>query len=330
MRILAARPLFFTSVVATILASGIAGCGASSAPSDLGVWTPGAVPAGAIGDSSSTSAVATSGGTGAGSSRSSNSGIAVSTSPVGSSSQSVRSGALPCDVAAVLASKCTACHSDPPISGALSGLVTYSDLLSTAKEDSTRNEAQLSVLRMQSTTSPMPPASANAPATSSDISTLQAWINAGYPSGTCGADAGAAADAGPAITVVDVFQGRPAFQSQVGPSSHNAGQNCMNCHANGGGEAPRFLFGGTLYDGHGAAVSGAEVRVVDHNGTAYTVYTASNGNFYQTGTALAVPAHAGARNAAGSALMISGVSNGGCTSCHCSGSNCATTQMHLP
>jgi hypothetical protein len=183
---------------------------------------------------------------------------------------------------------------------------------------------------MQSASSPMPPASVNAPATSSDIATLQAWIDAGYPSGACGGDGGASVDAGPAITVVDVFGGRPAFASRVGPSSHNAGQDCMGCHATGGGEAPRFLFGGTLYNGSGAAVSGAEVRVVDANGTGYSVYTASNGNFYQTGGGLATPAHAGARNASGSELMVSSLTNGGCNSCHCTGSSCATTRIHLP
>jgi hypothetical protein len=327
MTTLGAKHLLFSTLGAAAL---LAACGgASSAPADLGVWTPGAVPTTGTAGSSSALAGASTATPGSGSSSGAggsagSSGVAGGPSPVAGSS------GLPCDVATVLASKCTVCHSDPPIGGALSGLVTYADLTATAKEDPTRNEAQLSVVRMQSTSSPMPPATANTPATSSDIATIQAWINAGYPSGSCGGDGGAAVDASPAITVVDVFKGRPAFASQVGPSSHNPGRDCMSCHATGGGEAPRFMFGGTLYNGSGAAVSGAEVRVVDANGTGYSVYTSSNGNFYQQGTGLVTPAHAGARNALGSQLMVSAVTSGGCNSCHCSGSGCATTPLHLP
>jgi hypothetical protein len=181
--------------------------------------------------------------------------------------------------------------------------VTYADLMATGKEDPTQNEAQLSLSRMQSTTRPMPPAALNLPPTAAEISALQNWINAGYPSGACSVDAGAG-DSGSALAALDVFSGQPAFKAQTGSNSHNAGQNCMQCHKSGGGEAPQFMFGGTIYDGSGNAVAGAEI--------------------------LATPARVGARNATSKAMMISSMTTGGCSSCHCTGAGCTTTAVHLP
>jgi hypothetical protein len=321
-----------TGMLAGTLAATVACGGMSGGSGDLGVWTPGGAPAiidagGAVGASSSAAASA-----GGGSSSSGAGGGGGGSAASGGSSTtgaaSGGAGGLPCDVASVLAAKCTSCHSDPPINNALSGLVTYADLTATAKEDATRNEAQLSVVRMQNTASPMPPTSVSVTATAADVATLQNWINAGYPTGSCGSDAGS--DSGPGPSPSNVFTGQPAFRSQTGPNSHNAGQDCMGCHANGNGEAPRFSFAGTLYDGHGQPVAGAEVRVVDKNGVGASAYTGSNGNFYRQGTPIATPGQAGARNASATAAMISAVTAPGCSSCHCSGSSCATTQMHLP
>ncbi|HZU83982.1 MAG TPA: carboxypeptidase-like regulatory domain-containing protein [Polyangiaceae bacterium] len=319
-------------------------CGGSPPPGDLGVWTPGGVPSAGSSAGASMPAVSGSGGAmtsgassssggapvGAGASSGASSGSSSGGgAPPTPSSGDGGTGGVPCDVATVLASKCTACHSDPPINGSLSGLVTYADLLATSKENPAQNEAQLSVSRMQNTASPMPPASVANPATASDIATLQNWISAGYPSGSCATDGGAG-DSGPGVTVTDVFSGQPAYKATTGPSTHNQGKDCMACHTSGGNEAPQFLFGGTIYDGSGNPLAGAEVRVVDKNGKGYSVYSGPEGNFYQNGTGLAVPANAGARNASSKALMISAVSKPGCNSCHCTGSGCATTPIHLP
>jgi hypothetical protein len=131
------------------------------------------------------------------------------------------------------------------------------------------------------------------------------------------------ADAG-APPTVDVFTGAPAFVSNVASDSHNAGQNCMGgCHDHG------FTFAGTLTDGNGNGVAGAEVRLVDTNGVAISVYTGSNGNFHSS-TAFTAPAHVGARDAADKALMITALtaSNGGCNGCHATGG--AVAPIHLP
>ena len=212
----------------------------------------------------------------------------------------------------------------------MAGLVTSSDLLATAKENPTKNEAQLSLMRMQNAASPMPPAALNLPATAAEIAALQSWINGGYAGMPCAPDAGPPVT-GPALTVVDVFAAAPAYQAQTGSNAHNAGRNCMQCHATGNGDdAQQFMFGGTIYDGTGNALGGAEIRVVDTAGAVHTTYSGTNGTFHMTGKPLTSGAHVGARNATSKALMISVVTNGGCSSCHCTGAGCTTTAIHLP
>ncbi len=228
---------------------------------------------------------------------------------------------IPCDVAAVLAAKCVGCHSDPPVNGSLSGLVTLADLMATAKEDTTKNEAQLSLIRMQNAANPMPPASLANPATASEIAALSNWITGGYK-GSCG---GPTSDGGaPPPPPPNVFTGAPAFVAQIAAGTHNAAQNCMGgCHNHG------FTFAGTLTDGVGNGVAGAEVRLVDANGTAISVHTGPEGNFHSS-TPFVAPAHVGARNATKTALMVTSLTaaNGGCNGCHKTGG--ATTPIHLP
>ena len=122
----------------------------------------------------------------------------------------------------------------------------------------------------------------------------------------------------------DVFTGAPPFVSTVASSTHNAGQNCMGgCHDHG------FTFAGTLTDGAGNGVAGAEVRLVDANGTAISVHTGSNGNFHSS-TAFVGPANVGARDATNKALMVTALvpANGGCNGCHVTGGTMAP--IHLP
>jgi hypothetical protein len=130
-----------------------------------------------------------------------------------------------------------------------------------------------------------------------------------------------------------VFNGAPPFASQTGPTTHNAGKNCMQCHAGGGTNAPpQFKFGGTLYDASGNAVVGAEVRFVDANGSGTSVYTGPSGTFYKEGAGFTAPANVGVRDATNTAEMLVTLQStgGGCSSCHCTGTGCSTTPIHLP
>jgi hypothetical protein len=264
-------------------------------------------------------------------------------------------------VATVFANGCTGCHSDPPVTGALAGLVTYADLMATSHEDPSKNEAQLSLSRMQNMSSPMPP-SGLPPA--ADVTTLQNWINAGYPMGSCasaapdggsgsgsggggsGGGSGGSSGGGSSGSRGDggspppsgVFGNAPPYSSNTGQSTHNAGQDCMSCH-NGTTNAPTFKFGGTLYDGNGKAVSGAEVRFVDANGAATSVYTGPSGTFYRGGSGFTGPAHVGVRNATSTQEMLTGLQStsqppastgGACSACHCTGTSCTMPVIHLP
>jgi hypothetical protein len=236
----------------------------------------------------------------------------------------------------MFATNCTGCHSDPPIASALAGLVTYTDLMATSHEDPTKNEAQLSLSRMQNASSPMPP-SGLLPA--ADVTTLQNWVNAGYPMGSCSsADGGAGGDAA-APPPAGVFGNAPPYQANTGLITHNAGLNCMGCHGVGGGDAPQFDFGGTVYDSSGKPVSGAEVRMVDAKGNATSVYSGPAGTFYKAGAGFAGPAHIGIRNASSVQNMMTALQSGSqppastggaCTACHCTGTGCTMAPIHLP
>ena len=281
---------------------------------------------------------ASSGGSGGGSSAN-NSGSA----PAGPAGSDAGAAGVPCDLATMLATNCNACHGDPPIPGALAGLVTYADLMASSQEMPSENEAQLSLSRMKNTSLPMPPGG-TLPA--AEVATLQNWINAGYPMGSCGtagvSDAGqdaAVGATGPAtpIAASSVFANAAPFVAGAGVSGHhNAGQDCnQGCHNHG------FTIAGTLFDSAGAGIGGAEVRLVDSTGKVISVYTAtggSQGNFYSK-TSFVGPAHIGVRNATGTQTMITAIqttaqapasTGGACNACHCSGGGCTIAAIHLP
>jgi hypothetical protein len=107
----------------------------------------------------------------------------------------------------------------------------------------------------------------------------------------------------------------------------------MSCHLNGGGEAPQFVLGGTLYDPAGNPVSGAEVRLVDASGKARSTYSSTNGTFFMQGSGFAGPAHVGVRDGANQQDMFTALQSpggGACSSCHCTGGSCAVPPVHLP
>ncbi len=91
-----------------------------------------------------------------------------------------------------------------------------------------------------------------------------------------------------------------------------------------------FTFAGTVRDGAGVAVAGAEVRLVGATGTAISVYSGVDGNFYST-VAWTAPASVGVRNATATALQVSTISSGDCNGCHQSADAGGTQPpIHLP
>jgi hypothetical protein len=155
--------------------------------------------------------------------------------------------------------------------------------------------------------------------------------------GSCGAGGSANGEGdagGPPPAMYSVFDDAPPFVAHTGQRTHNAGKDCMRCHATAtdGGEAPRFSFGGTVYDPMGNPVVGAEVRLVDANGKATSVYTSSSGTFYSQGAGFAAPAHVGVRDATIASDMLPELkaSDGACSACHCTGAACMDIPVHLP
>lgn len=91
-----------------------------------------------------------------------------------------------------------------------------------------------------------------------------------------------------------------------------------------------FSVAGTVYGATGLPLSNVEVRVVDSNGNAFSVYSGTNGNFYKTGNPLTATSHVGIRNATATTSMVGSITSGACNSCHCTGSACAAPRIHLP
>jgi len=108
------------------------------------------------------------------------------------------SGGFPCDVDAVLRSKCQSCHGAVPLNGAPVPLVTYGDTQAPAVSSPTMSVWQVMKTRVHSTTmSVMPPR--NQPAlTSAELASLDAWFAAGAPAGTkaCGTSGAGGASGG--------------------------------------------------------------------------------------------------------------------------------------
>lgn len=94
------------------------------------------------------------------------------------------SDGLPCDVHALLRGHCQTCHGETQMNGAPMPLVTRADLMARSIADPTQTFAQIAVLRMQSTSAPMPPEPAS-PVSAPEIMAMQAWIAAGYSESTC-------------------------------------------------------------------------------------------------------------------------------------------------
>jgi len=249
----------------------------------------------------------------------------------------VPGGTLPCNIQTLLVNRCDSCHGTTPASGAPRSLVTYADLTKPDPVNLSMTEAQVALVRMQSTTSPMPPAPA-ATATSAEIAAMQTWINSGYPSGSCG-DAGAPPpdplNAPPTCTSNTTWSGGTDNSSSI----MAPGQACISCHASTGGEAPSFAIAGTLYPtGHepnncnGAnGTSGAKVVVGGSNGTSITLIPNSAGNF-SSSTLLSGPYTAKVVNGSGvERVMVSTASSGDCNSCHTqTGVNGAPGRITLP
>jgi len=248
---------------------------------------------------------------------------------------------LPCDVQAVYQTHCTTCHAAMPVNGAPMPLVTRSNLMTPSLASASMTFAQRTVVRMQSTTTPMPPVPGT-PASAAEVQTVNDWIAAGYPAGTCGA--GGAGGGGGGGGTVDPLGATPRCTSGTtwtggnnGNSMMNPGRACISCHA-GEDDAPRFTIAGTLYPtGHEPnlcngvnGTTGARVVIVDAANHTVTLTPNAAGNFMYTGP-ITTPYHAKVTYQGRERIMPVAQTTGDCNSCHTqNGTNGAPGRITLP
>jgi len=259
-------------------------------------------------------------------------------------SGSVNAG-LPCDVEQLLVTRCQSCHGSTPLPPSPMSLVTYADLMKPAIIAPSRSMAQESVIRMQGSTLPMPPAPM-APATPAEIAVLQNWINAGAPQGVCdvtpgdggssdagAADGGAVACVSPVPPVVNTPVTCTSKMNWVGGNgaAMSPGRPCGFCHGS-------FAVAGTVYPtahekDYCYGVNGARgvtVVITDKSGMSFTLNPDNTGNFILRGT-LTLPYQAKVVQAGKTRAMMTPQMSGDCNSCHSEpGYNCAPGRVLIP
>ena len=104
--------------------------------------------------------------------------------------------------------------------------------------------------------------------------------------------------------------------------SHNMGQNCMNCHYDGGKGEGCFIVAGTVYDSlRTSTYRNSTIRLyTDTNGGGQlraTVYGDGRGNFYTTESVdFSGGLFPAVTSAGGTQYMPLAITQGSCNSCH--------------
>ncbi len=236
------------------------------------------------------------------------------TGSTGSGSTGTGTGDLPCDVAAVLAQQCDKCHAVaiPPM------LRTHAEFMAASKNDSSKNLAEMSLIRMQDGADPMPP---DGTPPTADVQVFADWVAAGAPKGNCGGVGGM----GPNPFDVDPVctSGKMWTKGDHGSSKMLPGRACNKCHAK---EEPEKVYGfaGTVYptahepnNCYGVGSDVATVEVTDANGVVRTATTNSAGNFRRSGN-IAFPATVRVLSNGQELKMVSPLQqgDGDCNLCH--------------
>jgi mono/diheme cytochrome c family protein len=227
---------------------------------------------------------------------------------------------LPCDVEAVLAARCWACHGETPMLG-LPSLTSVAAFMTPATTEPTQTTGAVALSRMQAAAQPMPPPPA-ARASAEEIAVVSTWIAAGMPGGT---------GCAPICTSGKTWTGGNHESPLMNP-----GMACIACHT--ADEGPRLSLAGTVYptihepdrcDGAGAA-SGAQVIITGADGQTLTLAPNAAGNFYAEAS-VARPYRAKVVTAAGERAMTAEQTSGDCNGCHTeAGANGAPGRITLP
>lgn len=103
--------------------------------------------------------------------------------------------------------------------------------------------------------------------------------------------------------------------------SHNMGNSCMNCHANGGPGEGCFNVAGTAYDSlQTSTLANATIHLYSAPGGGgvlkHTLQVDAKGNFYSTENISASGLYAAVVGPTTTKYMSSPLSSGNCNSCH--------------
>ena len=231
---------------------------------------------------------------------------------------------LPCDVVDVLSASCWSCHGATLAGNAPMRLTTYAELTAPAASDASKSLAQVSVERMKSAASPMPPAPAPA-VDAAGIAAFEAWVAAGTPQGDCQGGAGGDPFGGGVLcssgkTWTLGSDTTDALRHQMYP-----GQACNACHSTDPEQPPIFSVAGTVHPtGHepddcygvdGNALTDVKVVITDANGGAHTLDVNATGNF-SSELPIAKPYTAKVVSSKGERAMVTAQTDGDCNVCH--------------
>lgn len=247
---------------------------------------------------------------------------------------------LPCEVQAILENRCIACHDGTrPESPRL---LDYADLVAPSKTDPSQSMARAALVRMKSTTSPMPPPPAVGP-DAAEVEPFETWVILGTPrrdescttppppsptSPKPGVDAGlAGCTSGKAWTMGNT----------PSPLMH-PGAACNACHQVMGG--PNLMIAGTVFpslhepdDCNGSVTPPAlTVTVTDSKARSVSIPVNAAGNFeLDHGAKLTPPYKASISDGAKTRSMMGTVTSGDCNSCHTTaGLNGAPGRIEAP
>lgn len=239
---------------------------------------------------------------------------------------------VPCEVQALLASKCLLCHkADPP-----GTLLSSADFQRPSKVDPAKTVGEVAVERLSLTTNLRMPPAPLAAATDAEIAALASWINAGATPTGCGEPAATGPDpyATPLVcTSMKTWTGGNRESPLMRP-----GGACISCHTKEG-EGPLFAVAGTLFpsahepdDCNGvASTAGAQVVITEANGTVHTLAVNQAGNFFLETRTFAFPYQAKVVYQDRERVMVEAQKSGDCNECHTqNGSQNAPGRIFLP
>jgi len=236
---------------------------------------------------------------------------------------------LPCDVRAVLEDACALCHSSPPTSNAPEPLVARFDFFARSSVEG-ETILQRTLARLRDPALPMPPLS-EPPASPTEIATLEAWLDAGAPAGTCG-------QIPQRFMIPTCASGVIWDQAETGADLMNPGKDCVGCHD---AEAPQYeyYFAGTVYsslheaDGcESPPPADGQIELLDHSGAVTMTFVAdANGNFTSSTVPANVPLPYTARLRANGLArsMVGEQTSGDCNGCHTEQGGTTTVGMPL-